>query len=158
VKRIGTAINRYQILLLIDTGDIIVICVIVKVACEGIAFTIHAVLRIVWVFGLYIDLNVKVFDLVYLNRVTFEITCWGSFFGWKIGIEADFVSFLQIQLVLIFNFRLADVISLIKVFGHWVSLLIKIMLRLIFLISIFLFFEICLNHTIIWSSYSQYHL
>jgi hypothetical protein len=40
-------------------------------------------------------------------------------------------------LVLILNFRLADIISLIKVFSHWVSLLIKIMLRLIFLISIF---------------------
>jgi hypothetical protein len=76
---------------LIDTGDIIVICVIVKVACEGIAFSIHPMLGIIWVFGLYIDLNVEVFDLVYLNRVTFEITCWGSFLGWKIGIEADFV-------------------------------------------------------------------
>jgi hypothetical protein len=98
-------------------------------------------LGIVWVFGLYIDLNVEVFDLVYLNRVTFEITCRSPFFGWEIGIEANFVSFLQIQLVLILNFRLADIISLIKVFSHWVSLLVKIMLRLIFLISIFLLFE-----------------
>ena len=136
VKRVRPAINRYQILL-INTGGIIVICVIVKVACEGIAFSIHPMLGIVWVFGLYIDLNVEVFDLVYLNRVTFEITCRSPFFSWEIGIEANFVSFLQIQLVLIFNFRLADIISLIKVFGHWVSLLIKIMLRLIFLISIF---------------------
>jgi hypothetical protein len=107
VQRVGTAINRYQILLLIDGRGVIVICVIVEVACEGITFGVHqVVLRIVGIFGLYVDLDVEVFDLIYLYRITLEVTCGCTFLSREVGIEANFVSFLQILLKLVIDFRL----------------------------------------------------
>jgi hypothetical protein len=114
MKRVDTAINRYQILLLIDDRSVIVICVIVEVACEGIAFGVHqVVLRIVGVFGLNVDLYVEVFDLIYLYRITLEVTCGCTFLSRVVCIEANFVSFLQILLKLVINFRLIYIISLI---------------------------------------------
>lgn len=107
MQRVGTAINRYQILLLIDGRGVIVICVIVEVACEGIAFGVHqVVLRIVGVFGLNVDLDVEVFDLIYLYRITLEVTCGCTFLSRVVCIEANFVSFLQILLKLVIDFRL----------------------------------------------------
>ena len=107
MQRVGTAINRYQILLLIDGRGVIVICVIVEVACEGIAFCVHqVVLRIVRIFGFYVDLDVEVFDLVYLYRITLIVTCGCSFLSREVCIEANFVSFLQIHLKLVIDFRL----------------------------------------------------
>lgn len=75
MQRVGPAINRYQILLLINSGDIIVICVIVKVACQRIAFASHVMMLLVvaGVFGLYVNFHVEIFYLVYLDRVSFNV-------------------------------------------------------------------------------------
>lgn len=107
MQRVGTAINRYQILLLIEGRGVIVICVIVEVACEGIAFSVHqVVLWVIRVLGLYVDLDVEVFDLIYLYRITLKVTCGCTFLRREVCIEANFVSFLQILLKLVIDFRL----------------------------------------------------